>query len=141
MNWKRLFTIFLPILLVMPAVMIDSQAFAAVEWDLRRSIEIEAIPIDVALSPDGRRLFVLTDQGSILVYSTKNTPSDKIYVGNHVDQIKIGPSGDVLILSSRKDKKVQIVTLDFIQNINISGSPFKGAADAPVVIAVFDDFQ
>jgi DNA-binding beta-propeller fold protein YncE len=141
MNWKGLFTIFLLILFVMPAVIIDSQAFATVEWDLRRSIEIDAVPIDVALSPDGRRLFVLTDQGNILVYSTKNTPTDKIHVGNHVDQIKIGPGGDVLILSSRKDKRVQIVTLDFIQNINIVGSPFKGVPDAPVVIAVFTDFQ
>ncbi len=52
-----------------------------------------------------------------------------------------GPRGSTLILKSGKNKTVQIVTLDFIQKINVSGAPFKGAEDAAVVIAVFDDFQ
>jgi hypothetical protein len=39
------------------------------------------------------------------------------------------------------NKTVEIVTIDFIQNINVSGSPFKGPEDAAVVIAVFDDFE
>jgi hypothetical protein len=58
-----------------------------------------------------------------------------------VDQVKVGPKGTSLVLSSSKNKTVQIVTLDFIQEINVSGAPFKGAEDAAVVIAVFDDFE
>ena len=54
---------------------------------------------------------------------------------------KLGPGGETLILRSGKNKTVELVTLDFIQKINITGSPFKGPQDAPVVIAVFDDFQ
>jgi hypothetical protein len=53
----------------------------------------------------------------------------------------MGPGGDSLILNSNKNKTVQIIVLDFIQNINIFGSPYKGSDDAPVVVAVFDDFQ
>ncbi len=45
------------------------------------------------------------------------------------------------ILKSAQDKKIQIVALDFIQQINVSGSPYKGVDDAPVVIAVFSDFE
>lgn len=45
------------------------------------------------------------------------------------------------ILSSRTGSTVQLITLDFIQNINVTGSPFKGPADAPIAIAVFSDFQ
>ena len=95
----------------------------------------------MAITNDGRKLFILTDQGEILVYSRSTKPDSKINVGKHVDRIKLGPRGDTLILSSGKNKTVQMVNIDFIQTINTAGSPFKGSEDAPVVIAVFDDFQ
>jgi hypothetical protein len=141
MNRRILFSILTLMFAILTAVFVESPAHADLEWEITRTMEIDGIPIDVALSPDGRKLFVLTDQGSILVYTTGNTPTDKIEVGRHIDQIKMGPKGAVLVLSSRAKKTLQIVQLDFIQSINISGSPFKGPEDAPVVIAVFDDFQ
>jgi hypothetical protein len=58
-----------------------------------------------------------------------------------VDDITAGPQGSVLILKSSQNKKIQIVSLDFIQNINVSGSPSKGSPDAPVIIAIFSDFE
>ena len=95
----------------------------------------------MVISPDGRRIFVLTNQGEILVYSSTTNLEATLKVGKQVDQIKLGPGEDTLILKSSKDKTVQLVGLDFIQNINVSGAPFKGPEDAAVVIAVFDDFQ
>jgi hypothetical protein len=62
-------------------------------------------------------------------------------VGKSVEGIKVGPREDVLLLTSGKDKTVQLITLDFIQEINVSGSPFKGNADAPVAVTTFDDFE
>jgi hypothetical protein len=53
----------------------------------------------------------------------------------------VGPREDVLLLTSGNAKTVQIITLDFIQEINISESPFKGNADAPVAVTTFTDFQ
>ena len=112
-----------------------------VEWDIYKTLKLEESPIDVAITPDGRRIFVLTDQGEIVIYSSAGNMEAKIDVGKHVDQLKLGPRGDSLILSSGQNKTVDIVTLDFIQQINVSGSPFKGPEDAAVVIAVFDDFE
>ena len=112
-----------------------------VEWNVYKTLQLEETPIDVAVSPDGRRIFVLTEKGQVLIYSSTNKMEAKIDVGKHVDQIKLGPRGETLILRSGKNKTVELVTLDFIQKINITGSPFKGPQDAPVVIAVFDDFQ
>jgi len=66
---------------------------------------------------------------------------EKIPIGEHIDQINVGPRDDVLLLKSRQNKTVQILTVDFIKEINTIGSPFKGPADAPVVIAVFSEFQ
>jgi protein-disulfide isomerase len=58
-----------------------------------------------------------------------------------VDSIKPGPGEEILFLVSSKKKTVQLAVLDFVQDINSAGSPFKGAADAPVTIALFTDFQ
>jgi hypothetical protein len=119
----------------------NSYASDNVEWNVYKTLQLEETPIDVAVSPDGRRIFVLTDRGEVVIYLSAGKIEAKIDVGQHVDQLKPGPKGDSLILSSGKNKTVEIVTLDFIQNINVSGSPFKGPEDAAVVIAVFDDFE
>jgi len=141
MKWKKIKAISLLAALIVLVALANSLAFASVEWEIIKTLDMEAVPIDVALSPDGKRLFVLTDKGNILVYSSGDNPVHKISVGDHVDQIKMGPKGHLLILSSRKNRKVQLITLDFIQNINVSGSPFKGDGDTPVVVAVFSDFE
>ncbi|MEE8315279.1 MAG: hypothetical protein V3R70_01890, partial [Syntrophobacteria bacterium] len=42
---------------------------ATVEWDVKKTLKIEKTPVDVAVSLNGRWVFVLTAQGSILIYS------------------------------------------------------------------------
>ena len=88
-----------------------------------------------------RTFFVLNDRGEVLVFSSDGSLKEKIPVGKHIDQIKVGPRADLLYLTSRKKKTVEIVELDFIQKINTAGSPYKGPVDAPVVITVFTDFE
>lgn len=117
------------------------QASEAVEWTILKTLKLDAAPIDMAVSPDGKSIFVLTEQGKIIVYSANGEAEATLEVGPQVDKIRLGPRGDILISNSREDKTVQFFAIDFIQKINISESPFKGPADAPIVIAVFDDFQ
>jgi DNA-binding beta-propeller fold protein YncE len=141
MNWKNLKSIIVLTSVVVLGVFTNGLASDNVEWNILKTIQLDATPIDVAITPDGRRIYVLTDQGEITVYSSAQNVEGKIKVGRHVDQLKLGPRGETLILTSGEKKTVEIVSLDFIQKINVSGAPFKGAEDAPVVIAVFDDFQ
>ena len=141
MNLKNRKWILVLVLLIAPGAFAGAPASDNLEWDVFQTLNLEASPIDVAVTYNGRKLFILTDQGEILVYSSSKQPDARINVGKHVDQIKLGPRGDTLILRSGKNKTVQMVTIDFIQTINTAGSPFKGPEDAPVVIAVFDDFQ
>ena len=142
MKFRNAIAISLSAALTVTAFVASSLGAGSVEWDVYKTLDIEAEPIDVAVSRDGQRLFILTENGKILIYSpTTGKQPDQIDVGSQIDQIKLGPRGDSLILTSRKNRTVQIVTLDFIQNINVSGSPFKGPENAPVVIAVFSDFQ
>ena len=114
---------------------------SSVEWSVLQTLKLEVSAIDVAMSPDGRLFFVLTEEGEIVIYSSPTTVDGKIKVGKHVDQIRVGPRGDSLVLNDRENKTVQVITLDFIKNINVSGSPSKGPEDAPVAVAVFSDFE
>jgi WD40 repeat protein len=145
MNWKNFISVMVLTLVIVLGASNGSFASDNVEWNVYKTLQLDATPIDVAVSPDGRRFFVLTERGEVVIYSSSGPSAGKIEaridVGKHVDQLKLGPKGTSLVLSSSKNKTVQIVTFDFIQEINVSGSPFKGPEDAPVVIAVFDDFQ
>ncbi len=114
---------------------------AAVEISLQKTLKTDAVPIDVTVSPDGRSTFVLTDDGSVVVYDKLGNQTDTIKIGSHIDQIEIGPSGERLFATSRQNKTVEIILLNFISNINTAGSAFKGPEDAPVTIAVFSEFQ
>lgn len=131
-------------LLLMSVLVIACSCYswaAEVEWALQRTLKTEKSPIDVAVAPNGRYVFVLDEQGKILIYLPDGTLQDSITVGDSIDGIKPGPRDDILVLTSRKENTVQIITLDFIRDIDISGAPFKGAKQAPVVIAVFSDYQ
>lgn len=141
MKWKTINLMMVLTSIFVLGAFTGSPASDNVEWNIRQTLQLDETPIDVALSADGRRFFVLTEKGHVFIYSSRAQVEAEIDVGKHVDQIKSGPRGDTLILTSGRKKTVQVVTLDFIQKINTSGSPFKGPADAPVVVAVFDDFQ
>ena len=133
----------LVVFLLVPLILLTlgPHSSGLVDWDVKKTLKIEKTPVDVAVSLNGRWVIVLTAQGSILIYSGDGRLEDEITVGKHVDGIKVGPEQDILLLSSRKNKTVEILVLDFIQNIDVSNSPSKGPADAAVTIAVFSDFQ
>jgi hypothetical protein len=118
-----------------------SWVFAAVEINLQKTLKTDGVPIDVVVSQDGNLTFVLTDIGSVLIYDQIGNLTDTVKIGPHIDQIEIGPRGEKLFAASRQNKTVEIITLDFIHDINVLGSPSKGPLEAPMVIAVFSDFQ
>jgi len=132
------FCLVLAVLIFLPAI---SQVQGAVELDLEKTLRPDAVPMDVAVSPDGKSTFVLTDKGTVLIYDDQGNLKDTIQVGPQIDQIEIGPSGEQLFAASRKNKTVDIILLTFIQEIQTAGSPFKGAENAPVTITVFTDYQ
>ena len=128
-------------ILIIPGFFTQSPVFGLVEWNIHKTLKLDTQPLDVAVSKNGNSIFVLTKSGKVLIYSPDGKLKDKIDVGNHVDHIKSGPTEEWLFLSSFKNKTIEIIHVDFIQNIDISGSPYKGSENAPVTIAVFSDFQ
>jgi hypothetical protein len=112
-----------------------------VEWDVRATIATKAVPVDVAAALNGKWIYVLTDKGAVQIYDIEGQLSDTIDVGQGFDRISVGPHEDRLYLSSRANGSLQIVDLSVIYQIDVAGSPFKGPEGAPVVIAVYTDFE
>ena len=129
------------ILVILFLTTVAPWAYAAVEIKLEKTLQTEGVPLDVVVSRDGNMTFVLTDKGDVLIYDRTGNLIDTITVGPHVAQIELDPSGERLFATSRQNKTVEIITIDFIHQINTLGSPHKGPQEAPVTIAVFSDFQ
>ena len=136
---KARFSVFLMTLAILVVWFASSPA--TVEWDVAGTLNLKDKPRDAAIALNGKWIYVLTYEGEILIYTPDGKLEDTISVGKGVEGIKVGPKEDVLLLTSGKAKTVQIITLDFVQEINVSGSPFKGKVDAPVAVATFNDFQ
>ena len=116
-------------------------AFAEVVTSVEKSFKTPEKPLDLSATADGSKTFVLTNKGNVLIYDTEGNMTDKVSVGKAFDRLDVSPEGSSLTLSSGKDSTVQVISLNFIKQIDIAGSPYKGAKDAPVIIAVFSDFQ
>ena len=131
------FLVLIPFLVC--ASLISAQA--AVEWEVWKTFTFTETPVDVAVSRDGNWVYVLAAGGNLFIYSSAGELRDTIKVEQAVDGINAGPREDILFLTSTAKKTLEIVTLDFVQQIDVSGSPSKGPKDAPVVMALFTDFQ
>jgi len=138
MKMKYAAFVFLSLLI---GLAVSPSSHAAVEVTIHRTLNLEETPLDTAMSAGGKYVFVLTDKGKVLVYTLDGKLSDTIPVDKSIDSIKAGPREEILLLVSSKKNTVQVAVLEFAQEINVTGSPFRGTADAPVIIALFTDFQ
>ena len=114
---------------------------AEVDWDILKTLKIKDTPLDVAFAKNHNYIYVLTDKGQILVYNPAGRQVDQMKVGGKFDQMHLIPGSDVILLTSRQSKLVQIVQLGFVQQVNTKDSPSVGPANAPVVVAVFSEFE
>jgi len=138
MDMGKRIGLFLTVLLV---IGFAANGICSVELNVHQTLKLEGTPVDVAVSPSGQSIYVLTDKGEILVYSADGSLKDRVPVSKTLSAINVGPRDDILFLTDRAKGTIEVVTLDMVQNINITGSPFKGPENAPVVIVVFSDFQ
>lgn len=116
-------------------------ASAEVEWDVVKTLSLEKKPLDVAVSADGKEIYVLLKGGEVQIYSAGGQLQESLDLGFPADSIALAPAGNLLYAGSGENKSVQVVRLEFVQQISTAGSPVKGAKNAPVTVAVFNDFQ
>ncbi|NOX24878.1 MAG: hypothetical protein GXP59_01945 [Deltaproteobacteria bacterium] len=132
-----------PVFILLMAVLIFAGTVrdgrAKVYQTMQKTYKTTSAPLDITTSENGQHTFVLT-RGKVLIYG-KSSLEDTISVGPDFDHISAAITGDKIFLSSNKDKKVQVVLIDFVKHIDISGSPFLGPENARVTLVVFSDFQ
>lgn len=136
MKQKALSAIFTCLLVLLSL----SYAHAAFVIQQEGTVELNETPIDIAVSSDGLWSFVLTAQGNIHILAANGAPLQQLSGAAGFDRIEF-TGGNRLILTSSKTNKLKIIVLGQVHELNNAGSPFKGPANAPVEIAVFDDFQ
>ena len=119
----------------------SSLAWAEVEMSVSKTLKLESKPIDLAVSADGKYTFILVEGGKVLIYDSNGTLKDTLTVSKTVFSIGSSPSGDFLLLADSTANTLQVVKLDYVVDIDISNLPFKGPENAPVLIAVFSDYQ
>lgn len=115
------------------------QAGVVVEANILSVLDLDKTPIDIFT--DGRWAFVLTP-GEVQVYAVNTRAlSGRIPVEKAVSRISASSGGNKLYLLNEKTNTLSTYRVAFFNMFTIAGSPFKGPADAPVVITDFSDYQ
>ena len=129
------------ILLVALIFCFSGLVMAEVEMGDSRTFKLDAKPIDMTTSADGKYTFVLAEGGKVFIIDSSGTVKDSLAVSESVVSIGTSPGGDFLLLADSKSNTLEVVKISFVVDVDISGLPFKGPANAPVVVAVYSDYQ
>ena len=129
------------ILLVALIFCFSGLVMAEVEMGDSKTFKLDAKPIDMTTSADGKYTFVLAEGGKVFIIDSSGTVKDSLTVSESVVSIGTSPGGDFLLLADSKSNTLEVVKISFVVDVDISGLPFKGPANAPVVVAVFSDYQ
>jgi hypothetical protein len=135
----RIFGIFL--FVTISWVSVPQSIYAEIDLTLIKQTNLDVQPLDIAASVDGETIYILA-RGEILIYSIdEGKVSNRIPIDKDFDKLTYSAKDNVLILTSTSSKTLKIIQVDFIYKIAIDSLPFKGPADAPVTIAIFEDYQ
>jgi hypothetical protein len=115
---------------------------AEIERGDSKTFKLDAKPIDMTITADGKFTFVLAEGGKVLSYdNTSGELKGTLKVSESATSIVTSSGGDFLLVADSKNDTIEMVGISFVVNIDIAGLPFKGPANAPVVVAVFSDYQ
>ncbi len=134
------FTLFSPLALL-AALWLAGPSQARVSMEAQPVVKTQASPLDLAISADGHRTFVLTAGGKLAIYNYDGSLVDTVPVDPNADRISVDGNGGQLTLSSSKENKLYRYSVDYQYQFDNTDSPFMGKADAPVAMVVFSDFQ
>jgi len=116
-------------------------ASARVEWELLRQINLNDTPYDVTLSSDGSTAYILCSK-SILIYAIgENRITDTIPMTGQFSHIGISADGGTIFLTDNEGKRLSLIRISEVFDIEAGESPIIGKKDAPVSVVAFFDYQ
>jgi protein-disulfide isomerase len=114
---------------------------AEVDLEVLGNIAVDATPVDVAVSKDGRWIYVLTGDARLHIYSQKGALNGSILVPAGSQRIASGPGDDILFVTNTDTRAVQVVRVNLQHEFTSAQSPTRGPAEAPVTLTLFTDFE
>lgn len=112
-----------------------------IDWTPVGQIKLESPPLDVESAADGELIFVLMP-GKVVVYDkSANRQLNQIPVDQGYNRLVYTTESGTLILTNSTTKELKVIHIDQVYEISVEGSPFQGPENAPVTIAVFDDYE
>ncbi len=129
------------LVVLLAAAGLAGAAPADVDWQVLGSFDVDTEVRDVAISAEGRWIYVLTADNEIRVYSSGGKLKGAMPIAPGYDRIKAGPREDILLVSNRDEKSVQLVSVNPVHAFALTDAPAKGPKNAPVTITVFSDFE
>jgi protein-disulfide isomerase len=112
-----------------------------IDWTPVGQFKLESPPLDVESTADGEMIFVLMP-GKIVVYDkSANRQLNQIPLDQAYNRLTYVTESETLILTSSNTNTLKVIHIDQVYNISVEGSPFMGPENAPVTIAVFDDYE
>jgi len=116
-------------------------AYAEIEWTEKKQLKLEAPPVDVVTSPDGKWLIILT-QGEVLTYSiSEDKITDRMSVDKSFNKITYSIADGAIVISSSTGNLVKIIKMDVVHSFSLADTPVKGPDTAAVTLVVFSDYQ
>ena len=112
-----------------------------IEWTVQQNWPTAGQTLDMVHSMDGKFVYILNNKQQVQVFSNQGKLQGSIPVEEGVSAIDIAPQGEKLYLINNKTQTFSAVGVSYVVDIDVTGSPFEGLADAPVTIAVFTDFE
>jgi Protein-disulfide isomerase len=105
------------------------------------SWSVPAKPVDIAQSLDNKKVFILTADAKVYIFSPDGTQLGVLPVEPNISAIDIAARGETLYLVNGKTNTYTAIDISFNQKIDIVGAPVRGKVDAPVTLVVFSDFE
>jgi len=127
--------------LLLGLIVTASPVYAELQKNLVKSELLNKAPLAIAQSVSDGRLFVLLEGGEVLIYSANGEPQEQFTVDADVTTLEVSPDGQRLYLGKAKSRELQLVDLAYVQQLPVNNSAVRGAANAPVTITIFSDFQ
>ncbi len=112
-----------------------------VEWTVNQTWKTPANTIDFTYSLDKKYGYFLTDDQKVYVYNHAGLELGFVPVPKGVSKIDIAPQGETLYLLDNDKNQFLSVAIEFVVDVDTTGSPVKGKVDAPVTIVIFTDFE
>ena len=114
-------------------------AASAVQVEVGAAVNLGKSAVDLQVSADGARVYVLHKGGEVQVLTPAGELLQRFSLGFEAERLAVSPDGGQLFVTAGNNLRVvEVATLHPLPVLN---SPVKGNAAAPVTLTIFSDFQ